>query len=225
MRNVAQVGRREIEAQRDIVVGVTASVPAYKVADDAGNKEWVVDVYLGPLEEVEKAIVRNVPIAPNAKELVADIRQPVQLFRSRQGKYTVTGRAKILAAGAQMPGGSIAEPTYRRTVYNLAALRAEFIADLDYTLQTLGGRAALQVDPEDALQEIRAFDAFGNQVAGLGVDPEDEGRFGHAETTETRTRHTVLRMATLGPPGASGAMQFGVSELQPAVQVVVEAIS
>ena len=224
MRNVALIGRREIEAQRDIVVGVTASLPAYKVADDSGNKEWVVDVFLGPVEEVEKAIVRNVPIAFAATELIADIRQPVQLFRSRQGKYTVVGRAKILPAGAQMPAGSILEPTYRRTVYNLAALRVEFIADLDYTLEVLSNGGPLQdAEGEEPLQEINAFDAFGVQVAGGAV--EDEGRFGTESSIQATTRHTVLRMATLGPPGDAGAMSFGVSELQPAVQATVELVS
>ncbi len=220
MRNTALVGRREIEAQRDIVVGVTASLPVYKAADDAGNKEWVVDVYLGPLEEVTKAIIRNVPIAPAATELVADIRQPVTLFRSRQGKYTVTGRAKILTAGAQMPAGSILEPTYRKTVYNLAALRVEHVADLDYTVQALGDRPCLQADPETPLQVVNAFDAFGAQVVGPVV--EDEGRFGRAAAEVATTRHTLIRMATLGPPGDPGAMRFGVSELQPAVQVTIE---
>jgi hypothetical protein len=225
MRNVAQLGRRELEAHRDIVVGVTSSVPAYKIVDDAGHKEWVVDVYIGPLEDVEKAIVRDVPIAAYAKELVGDIRQPVQLFRSKQGKYTVTGRAKILTAGAQMPDGSITEPTFRSVSYNLAELELEYVADLDYSLETLGGfGAVLQATEDTPLQTIRGYDAFGNQVIGPEL-PEVAPRFSIEPVVVVRTRHTVLTMSTLGPPGDPGAMRWGVGPLQEALPRIVELIS
>ncbi len=224
MRNVAQLGRRELEAHRDLVTGVTASVPAYKAADVAGNKEWVVDVYLGPFEQVEAAIIRDVPIAPYAKELVGDVRQPVQLFRSKQGKYTVTGRAKILTAGAQMPDGSIAEPTYHKGVYNLAELDLAFVSDLDYTLQALGDRTQLQADEATPLQAVRAYDAFGFQVLGPELSEEilAGGRFDVVGQKTTTTRHMVLVLSTLGPAGDPGAMSWGTGPLQTSLPRIVE---
>ena len=71
-RNVALFGRRELIAHRQFVEGVTATVPAYKVVDEVGNKEWVVDVYIGPAENVELNIVRDVPIPPYARQVIGE---------------------------------------------------------------------------------------------------------------------------------------------------------
>lgn len=225
--NVALFGRRELEAHKRFLTGVTASVPAYIALDTAGAKEFVVDVYLGStVQGPDVNILRKVPIAPYAKELVTDIRQPVTLTRSKQGKWEVVGREKLLAAGTQTPEGTIFEPTFHSIEYNLAALGLTFIADLDHTLEVLQATPGteLQADPGDPLQEVKASDAFGLQIFGPGaadpqllVDPK--------AAVATKTRHTIIQMSKLGPKGDPDAMDFGVSVLQPAKQKVVELIT
>lgn len=221
MRNVAQVARRELEAHRVLVNGVTASVPAYLEVDTAGNKEWVVDVFIGPL--LGMSTLKNVPIVPAAKENVTDIRQPVLLERSKQGKYTVVGRAKVMAAGVQMPDGSIMEPTFREIYVNLAVLQCEFLADLDYTAEPFQANPGdqLQADPEEPLQEISATDAFGEVVLGPNA-VEDLPQISLEETTVATTKHVRVLMAKLGPKGDPLAMVWGESVLQPAVTEVLE---
>lgn len=225
-RNIALAGRRELEAHRRFVTGVTASLPLYEVVDGAGNKEWVVDVYIGPLERVETDIVRKAPIAPYARNLVSDIRQPVTLERSKEGKYTVIGRAKVFTAGAQTPDGSIFEPTYHSTVFNLAALGLSFIADLDYQLDEFQDTPAkkFQENPTDPYQVIRAFDAFGNQCVGPeAVDPPVQVDPDPQETTTTC--HVVMKVAKFGPFGDPEALQWGQgTEFQPSIQIKVQLV-
>lgn len=225
MRNIAQVSRRELEAHRVIVNGVTASVPLYAEVDTAGNKEWVVDVFIGPLLGI--SILRNVPIVPAAKENVTDIRQPVLLERSKQGKYTVVGRAKVMSAGVQTPEGSVLEPTYREIEVNLAALKCEFIADLDYSVSVFQADPGdqFQADAEQPLQAISAVDAWGNPVLGPDLDDDDIPPLLLQEpTTAGKTRHVKVLMATLGPPGNALAMSWGdpTKPFQPAVSEIVE---
>lgn len=225
-RNVALFGRRELEAHRRLVVGTTASVPAYRAVDSIGNKEWVVDVYLGPLiSEIDLNIVRCVPIAPYAKNLVTDIRQPITMERSKEGKYTVIARSKTLASGAQAPDGSISEPTFHLREFNYATLGLTYIADLDYTLEELQADPGdeLQADPGDPLQTIDAFNAFNNQVLGAGASSPNPV-FNPTPSVVTTTRHTVLQMAKLGPKGDPDAMFFGTSELQPPKQKIIELV-
>ena len=228
-RNVAQFGRRELYAHRRFVTGITASVPAYKEMDIAGHKEWVVDVYIGPLETLTANVIKDVPIADVAKNLVTDMRKPVLLERSKQGKYTVIGRAKEIPSGAQMPDETILEPTYNEVKHNLADLRLLFIADLDFELEPLQEDpdlitgTELQADPEEPLQVVRATNAFGRPV--LGPDAENPPPLlDPVPASTTKTRHVVITPAKFGPYGDPLAMKWGDpdSVLQPMLQVVVE---
>lgn len=225
MRNIGAVSKREIYAQRWLVTGVTASVPVYKEVDSLGHKEWVVDVYIGPLDTQTTNIIVDVPIAQYAKQLVTGIRLPITLVRSKQGKYTVVGRAKVLPAGAQMPDSSILEPSYHELHHNLAELGLLHIADLDYQLEPLQANAEipLQDDPDKPFQSIIATDAFGKQVAG----PDAENPlplYDPAAQSTVKTRHVVFEPASFGPYGSSDAMRWGDpdSVLQPMIRKVVE---
>lgn len=222
-KNIAVIGRREVEAHRRWITGVTASRPSYTAMDAAGHKEWVVDVYVGPIDLVDLNIIQDVPIAPYAKELVTDLRQPVTLERSKQGKYTVIGRAKVIASGSQTPEETILDATYHFVTHNLSDLRALHVADLDWEFEAFQetGSTPFQADPEEPFQDLRAWDAFGNQVAG--VDAEDApGRFATVAEVVVKTRHVKIGMAKFGPPGDPEAMSWGVSVFQPVIQVVVE---
>lgn len=228
-RNIALFGRRELEAHRRFITGLTASVPAYLAIDAAGNKEWVVDVYLGPLEVVDAErnnVVRKVPIAPYARQRVTDIRQPVTIERSKQGKYTVIGRAKVLASGAQAPDGSILEPTYHEVTHNLSNLKLLYLVDIDYELEPLQSSPTtqLQAVASEPLQTVKGFDAFGKQVIGPGAEVAPQV-LNLIPSVATTTRHVRIVMAKLGPKGDPLAMNWGVSVLQPAFQEVVESIS
>jgi hypothetical protein len=226
-RNVALVSRREIIAHRRLVNGVTASVPAYSAVDTAGNKEWVVDVYIGPLQG--ESILKAVPIVPAAKNLITDIRQPVQLERSKQGKYTVVGRAKVMSAGVQTPEGTILEPTFREYEVNLAELRLTHVADLDYSVSVYQADPGqeYQADPEQAFQQIAATDAFGHPVLGPDAEADPCGSADAVSLTPIRygkTRHVRIAMAKYGPKGDPLAMSWGdpTKPYQPAVQEVIE---
>ncbi|MGH9462435.1 MAG: hypothetical protein ACRD1X_14555 [Vicinamibacteria bacterium] len=222
MRNLAQFGRRELVAHRRFVTGVTASAPAYKEVDPLGNKEWVVDVYIGPLEEVELNIVRDVPIAPYARQVVGDLRQPVLLERSKQGRYTLVGRAKTMPSGAQMPEGSILEPTYHRIEFNLAELRTTFVADLTYELE---GWDEKIWDDGEPWQRITGTDAFGNLVVGPDVDPEDAiPLLEPAGFKQTLARHTVLSLRTWGNPLDECGFRWDVDPWNAACPKIVENI-
>lgn len=226
VQNIALFGRRELESHRRFLTGVTASIPSYIALDGSGNKEFVVDVYLGSTTKgADINILRKVPIAPYAKNLVTDIRQPVTLTRSKQGKWEVVGREKLLSAGAQSPDGSIFEPTFHSIEFNLSSLGLTFLADLDYTLSVLQATAGteLQADPGDPFQTVKAFDAFGLQIFGPGA-ANPQTLVNPKATIATKTRHTVIQMAKLGPKGDPDAMDWGVSVLQPAKQKVVELI-
>lgn len=222
MRNLAQIGRRELVAHRRFVTGVTATVPAYKEVDAAGNKEWVVDVYIGPLDVQEPNIVRDVPIAPYARQVVGDIRQPVLLERSKQGRYTLVGRAKTLPAGAQTPEGSILEPTYHRIEYNLAELRSRFIADLTYELETWGHKVWGATGK--AWQDVKGYDAFGNQVMGDGAE-DAPAQLALAPVKVTTTRHYVLTLRAWGIPASQGGFRWGIDAWGAGYQKLVELTS
>ena len=223
MRNVANVAKREILDKQILVNGVTASVPMYLEVDTQGNKEWVVDVYIGPL--LQQAILYKVPIIPAAKQLVTDIRQPVQLEKSKQGFYTVVGRAKVMSAGTQTPEGSILEPTFREVEVNLAQLDIVHVTDLDYEATVLQADPdeQLQADAEEELQAITVTDAFGHEVTDDG-DCADAGNGSLEPIQNGVTRHVRIDVAMLGPYGDPLAMRWGDpdSVLQPAVQEVLE---
>lgn len=215
MRNIAQIGRREIEAHRKTLDGITAEQPRYVVVDLAGNKEWVVDVYIGPLDQEQPNIIRNVPIAPVAHNLVTDVRQPVQMERSKQGRYTVVGRSKVIPAGAQMPEGTILEPTYHFVTANLADLGLLFTADLDYELEGWGWK------PWGATgkpwQAIAIRDAFGALLVGPDMEPDEiPAMFNLEPIRSTTTRHTrIIRKPW-------GSFQWGRSAWGAYLQDVVE---
>jgi hypothetical protein len=223
MRNVALASVREIQNQRRFVTGVTASVPQYVTVDSQLHKEWVVDVYLGmgPEGVINVNVLTMVPIAPYARHLVSGLRQPVTLERSRQGGYTVIGRAKTLPAGTLAPDGDVLEATYHCIRHNLAALRVRHIADIDYTLsafQAVPGVTRFQPVPGvTPFQTIGATDAFGAAVTDdvYAVTPDQE----------TTTRHVRIVQAKFGPKGDPLAMDWGVSVFQPSFQDVIELIS
>lgn len=220
MKNIAQIGRRELVAHRRFVTGVTATVPAYKAIDPVGNKEWVADVFIGPLDVAEPNIARDVPIAPYARQVVGDIRQPVLLERSKQGRYTVVGRAKTLPAGAQMPEGSILEPTYHRIEHNLSQLRVSHIADLDWELEGWGEKVW---DDGEPWQRVTAVDAFGNLVMGEGIEPGDvPPQLAPAGTVVTTTRHYLLTLRTWGNPTVEGGFRWGVDAWNSGYQKLIE---
>lgn len=226
-RNIAVFSRREFDAQRQFVSGVTASSPRYEAIDGAGNKEWVVDVYIGPLE-VQAAeglanVVRNVPVAPYARQRVTDIRQPITMERSKQGKYTVVGRSKILPAGTQLQDESIFEPTYHEVKHNLSDLKLLWVADLDFELEPLQLTVAtpLQASPTEPLQVVKAYDGFGKQALGPGASCESAVLSPVGGSTTT-TRHIRITPAKFGPKGDALAMDWGVGPLQPFFQEIVE---
>lgn len=226
-RNISIFGRRELEAQRRFVTGVTASGPRYDVVDGAGNKEWIVDVYIGPNEvrmDLDLGnIIKNVPIAPYARQRVTDIRQPVTMERSKQGKYTVTGRSKILASGTQTPDGSIFEASYHEVKHNLADLKLLWIADLDFELEPLqlSPTTPLQAVPTEPLQVVKGFDGFGKQAFGPGTSCLSPV-LNPVGASTTTTRHVRITPAKLGPKGDPLAMDWGVGQLQPFFQEIIE---
>ncbi len=221
MKNVALAARRELEAHRVFDNGVTASRPSYKEIDSVGNKDWVVDVYLGPLDSMSLSIARDVLIAPYARQLVTDVRQPILLERSLQGKYTVVGRAKVMPSGAQMPEGSILEPTYNRIEYNLADLKLMHVADLDVDAEAWGDKN--WGEPGKPWQQIQFTDAFGNVVVGDGIDPATiPPALAPEPISTTTTRHVILTAKTWGPGGDPHALAWGVDDWGAADQVLVE---
>lgn len=217
MKNEAYAARRELRAHRRFVTGVTASLPLYKVIDGIGNKEWVVDVYLGPLQETDINVLHDVLLASTARQTVAKIRQPVLMERSKQGKYTVVGRSDTMPAGAQMPEGSVLEPTYHRIEYNLAELGTEFIADITYTHERWGEKVWGDGKP---WKEIRGYDAFGNQVIGSDLAPEDApALLSTTPFTTTKTRHVIL---TKRGWGGADPLRWGTDPWGAALQKFVE---
>jgi hypothetical protein len=206
---------------------VTASIPKYVAADSAGNKEWIVDVYIGPMITADTIsnvnVIKDVPIVPAARQKITDIRLPVLMERSKQGKYTVIGRSKELPAGTQLPDGSIFEPTYHEVKHNFSDLRLLYIADLDFELEPLQLNPAtpLQAVPAEPLQTVKGFDAFGKQAFGPGTEIETP-LYGPVPVSTTTTRHIKITGAKLGPKGDPLAMDWGTSELQPFFQQVIE---
>jgi len=210
-QNTGLFGRRELWAHRRFVTGLTASAPAYKEVDSIGNKDWVVDVYIGPLDAVGGNLVKDCLISPYARNLLGDVRQPVELERSKQGRYTVIGRTKTMPAGAQMPEGSILEPTYHRIEFNLSELKLRHIADLDYQLEGWGDKDWGETDKP--WQTVNASDAFGNQILGEGVSEDDVPPDLALEPASfPLTRHLVIDRKTWGPGGDPDAIAWGEDE-------------
>jgi len=218
-RNVALFGRRELEAHRKIVSGVTVSPPEYKVVDGAGNKEWTVDVYIGPPERIDAInVVRDVPVAPYAKQLVSGMRVPVMMERSRQGKYTVIGRTKVMPSGAQTPDDSILEPTYHEITYNLAELGLLFLADLDWKGEKWGEK--IWGATGTVWKGYTATDAFGYQVVGPDADPAAAPAVQPTPAKVTTTRHVRIGKR----PWGSGPDHFrwGIDRWGAPLQKVLE---
>lgn len=240
MKNIAQTGRRELEAHRRWVVGVTASEARYEVVDVDGAKEWVIDVYVGPLEHVTDNIVKSCLIASYARELVADAKQPVLLERSKQGKYTVVGRTSTMPAGVVFDS-EVTEPSFELVRDNLATLRLRFLPDLDWELEPFGGPGKkFRSSPDKPFQIVRAFDAFGVQMVGPEAAAPEEiadgsmprppgGGAGYspaaakgalyapAPASAKTSKHTAIYKAKFGPKGDPDAMSWGVSVFRPTI--------
>ncbi len=224
MKNLAGVTRRELQAHRRFVTGLTASYPAYKAVDAVGNKEFVADVYIGPLLQVELNIIRDVPVAKYAQNLVTGVRVPVLLERSKQGKYTVVARADTQPPGAQSPDGSILEPTYNQIEYNLAELDVLHVADITYQKEKWGAKP--WGDPGKPFQDVIGTDAFGNQVMGGDIDPDSvPAQIQLTPVTVTKVRHVVITRKTWGPIGDVHALRWGVDPWGATEQILVEQTS
>ncbi len=206
-RNAAVIAARQIEAQAQFVSGLTCSVPVYKVVDALGDQQWVVNVYIGPPAPNSTNIIYDVPIAPYALNLVANLNSPVMMQVSKQGLYTIIGAAQILPAGAQTPSGSILTPTYQEIQYNLAELRLTFIADIDYELEPWGEKH--WAEPGLPWQQISASDAFGFQVMGPDLGPPS--LLDPTAATITTTRHVQLTLRAWGPGGDPDALIWGTT--------------
>ncbi len=219
MRNEALSSRRELQSHRRFVTGVTASAPAYKEIDSLGNKEWVVDVFLGPQEANPLNILKDILVASTARQTVAKVRQPVLLERSKQGKYTVIGRADTMPAGVQMPEGSVLEPTYHRNEYNLAELGTAFIADITYRFERWGEKAWGDGLP---WQEVKGYDAFGNQVVGSELPAElAPAIYSPTPVATTITRHVLVTVRSWGGPAESG-LRWGTDSWGESLHTLVE---
>ncbi len=218
MRNVAFAARRELQAHTRFVTGLTASAPRYKAVDGLGNKEWVVDVYIGAGEGENLNVLRDVLIASTARQLIAKVRQPILMDRSKQGKYTVIGRSDTLPAGAQMPEGSILEPTYHRIEYNLAELGTGFIADITYKHEAWGQKIWGDGRP---WKDVQGFDAFGNQVIGWDLEAGDTPPLLDLEpSVRTTTRHVLITKRGWGS-GPDG-LRWGTDEWGASLQKLIE---
>jgi len=193
MKNAPVSARRELQAHRRFVTGMTASSPRYQEVDTVGNKEWVVDVYIGPQDGNPINIIRDVLVTSTARSLVSKLGQPVLLERSKQGKYTVVGRSHTMPSGAQLPEGSPLDGHYHRNEFNFSSLKTQFIPDLTFELEVWGDKAVW--GGGDPWQDVRGFDAFGNQVLGvdavdppnlLSIDPIESKKVRHISISKKR---------------------------------------
>lgn len=203
-RDIALLGRMEVEANRRFSFGMTASEPDWTEVDLAGNKGWVIDVFMGPEYEdngeLHDNILKDVPIAEFARAHVGEKNIPVLLERTRQMGWTVAGRSHVIPGGFQST--DILEETYNRIEHNYRDLRLLHVPDLDFTLETLGeGVARWNSGDESVAQIVRAFDAFGVQIYGPEVasPPQDvQDRLEVIPLTRKTVRHLKARMETLG---------------------------
>lgn len=210
MKNIAQISRREITAHRPYTTGMTASVPVCKSMDSKGNKVWVADVYVGPGTAGNGSILKDVLIASTAKELIGDIRQPVELAISKQGKYTIIGRSEFIPAGAQGPDDSLLKPTYHETKVNLVDLGLLFLADLDYEIEGYGEGNYGEEDRPYC--RVSAWDAFGLQVMGEDVDPDTvPTKLSPTAVRTVTTRHVQVRLRPYAD-GGYGSGNYAGSE-------------
>lgn len=203
-RNVAVIGRREVEAHRQFVTGITACDPVWKEVDAAGNKGWVVDVFLDSgYEDLDGTITGklfDVSMSSQARQKVSEEGQPVVLERSKQMGWTVIGRADVVPAGFAI--GTIYEENYHRFQYNFRSLKLSHVPDLDWELETLGDAVSRwNGGDESAFQLVRAWDAFGHQVLGpevINPPQEVQDRLSAQPKTKLTKRHLVIRPETLG---------------------------
>jgi hypothetical protein len=225
-RNIGLFGRRELAAHRATVDAMTVSAPAYKEVDDEGHREWVVDVYFGPAEEGQQRVLKDIPIASYARELITGANVPVLLDRSRQGRYTVIGRSKIQPSGSQTSEGSLLDPTYHYVECNLAELKSLHVADLDWAIQEFvtDPPHAFVPDDETPFVVLRATNAFGRQVYGPEVENPDT-LTDPVPLKTTKTRHIKIGIKAFGPPGDPSAIEWGVDPFVVPVYETVEIIS
>ncbi len=226
--DIAIIGQQDIEAQREFMTGMTETSPKLEVLDERQppSEVWVVDVFIGipekagkqdPADDEDDDVLRSVPIAQYARQNVTDEGIPVLMHRSKQGKFTVIGRAMTVPAGFAF--GDVFEKNLHIRRVNYASLRLGWLVDLDYTFETLqqGPTDKLQDDPTEPLQQLRAFDAFGHQVFGPEVtNPplETQQLLQPVPFEETHERHRTIKPSKLGPRGDPDAILFGTTELQ-----------
>ena len=223
--NIAEIGRMEIEASRQFMRGMTASDPDWIEIDNAGNKGWVIDVYIGPIVDdeagTEDGLLEDVPIASVARAVIGQKNIPIILERSRQTGWTVVGRSDTAPAGYDP--GTITEDNYHRFTYNYRALKLLHLPDLDFKLETFGEAVARwNAGDTTAMQIVRAFDAFGHQVFGPGVTnppQKTQDKLSHVPLQEGKKRHLVNRMERFGEAvtrwnsGDTSAMQLHIRTL------------
>lgn len=224
-RNIAAISRMELEAARQFIRGTTASDPVWKEIDGAGNKGWVIDIFLGPIADdadgTQDGLLEDVPIASVARAVVGQNNIPVLLERSRQTGWTVVGRSDTAPAGYDP--GTILEDNYHRFLYNYRELRLMHLPDLDFVLETFGeATARWKAGDTTAMQIVRAFDAFGHQVLGPGVTNPPvpiQNKLSIVPRKTGKKRHLVNRSETFGEAvtrwnaGDTTAMQLNIRTL------------
>jgi hypothetical protein len=88
---IRKISRREVDAQQQSMVGITASLPRY--VDIGGFLEFVVDVRVGTIEN--QGLVKDVLIASWVQGLITDFNVPVLMQRSEGGRLAIIGRAEV----------------------------------------------------------------------------------------------------------------------------------
>lgn len=96
--------RREVDGNRELIVGRVLSDPRLTDFDSLGGGRWVVDVEIGGAN-----YLRNVPVkALGENRFYAQLGQTVSLRRNAQGRFEVVG-----------PGDRLSQPL-RTIEYDLA---------------------------------------------------------------------------------------------------------
>jgi hypothetical protein len=86
-----EISRREVEAHRSDIVGITASSPRF--VDQNGVLEWVCDVRVGVREN--QGLIKDVLIAQTAVGIVTDMNIPVLMSHDEAGRLAIISRAQV----------------------------------------------------------------------------------------------------------------------------------
>lgn len=90
---IKKVSRREVDRGQRRIIGITASTPRYKILDDTGRVEFVVDVRVGVKEN--QGFIPDVLVASWAQGIITDFNIPVLMERSPAGRLAIIARAEI----------------------------------------------------------------------------------------------------------------------------------